>query len=127
MVRLQDGMWLAAEGVRTEYAEDIYEITPQDDRQGLSLLCPTKHIRSRGDTLNISTITLVSWLLRGAVQIYIIDNRICRISKPSLTESSRLRPLTSLARKTKALILTCSLMASLKSEAALPNPTKAQF
>lgn len=59
MVRLRDGMWLPAENMRVEYAEDVYEITPHQDKQGLSLLCPTKHIRSRGDTLNQPTITLV--------------------------------------------------------------------
>lgn len=59
MVRLRDGMWMEAENVQVQYAEDIYEITPQEDGQGLSLLCPTKHIRSRGDTLNQPTITLV--------------------------------------------------------------------
>jgi alpha-D-xyloside xylohydrolase len=58
MVHLRDGMWLPAENLRTEYAEDIYEITPQQDQQGLSLLCPTKHIHSRGDTLNQPTVTL---------------------------------------------------------------------
>jgi alpha-D-xyloside xylohydrolase len=60
MVRFRDGMWMAAEGMRVEYAEDIYTIKPQDDKQGLSLLCPTKNVRSRGDTLNLSTVTLVS-------------------------------------------------------------------
>lgn len=58
MVRLRDGMWLPAEGIFTEYAEDIYEITPSEDQQALSLLCPVKHIRSRGDTLNQPTVTL---------------------------------------------------------------------
>lgn len=57
-MHLRDGMWLPAEGVRTEYAEDVWEITPQADQQALSLLCPTKHILSRGDTLNQPTVTL---------------------------------------------------------------------
>lgn len=58
MVRLRDGMWLPAQGVRAEYAEDVYETTPSPDQQSLNLLCPTKHIRSRGDTLNQPTLTL---------------------------------------------------------------------
>ncbi|KAK7421288.1 hypothetical protein QQZ08_010004 [Neonectria magnoliae] len=58
MVRLRDGMWLPAEGIHTEYAEDVYEVTPSEDQQALSLLCPVKKIRSRGDTLNQPTLTL---------------------------------------------------------------------
>jgi hypothetical protein len=53
------GMWLAAEGKRLEYAEDIYSITSSEDSKKLSLLCPTAQIRSRGDTLNRPTISLV--------------------------------------------------------------------
>ncbi|KAG9254663.1 family 31 glycoside hydrolase [Emericellopsis atlantica] len=58
MVKLRDGMWLPAEGVRTEYAEEIYNITPLDGERGLSLLCPVGQIRSRGNTLNMPTVTL---------------------------------------------------------------------
>jgi alpha-D-xyloside xylohydrolase len=50
-------MWLTAEGMRVEYAEDVYNI--KETNRGLSLLCPTKHIRSRGDTLNLGTLTIV--------------------------------------------------------------------
>lgn len=53
-------MWLPAEGIRTEYAEDVYEITTSSDQQSLSLLCPVKQIRGRGDTLNQPAVTLVS-------------------------------------------------------------------
>lgn len=60
MVRLRDGMWLPAEGVHTEYAEDVYEITPAADKQGVSLLCPVRQVHNRGHTLNTPTITLVS-------------------------------------------------------------------
>lgn len=59
MVRLRDGMWLPAEGVQTEYAEEVYQITPSEDQQSISLLCPVKKILSRGWTLNQPTITLV--------------------------------------------------------------------
>jgi len=57
-MHLRDGMWLPAQDFRTEYAEDVYEITPNQDQQALSLLCPTKHIRTRGDGLNQPTLTL---------------------------------------------------------------------
>lgn len=49
-------MWLVAADKHVQYAEDIYTITPRDDNKALSLLCPTRHIRSRGDTLNLSTL-----------------------------------------------------------------------
>jgi hypothetical protein len=61
-MKFRDGMWLPIEGKRTEYAEDIYTITQRSDGRALSLLCPTKHVRSRGDTLNLPTVTLVSTL-----------------------------------------------------------------
>lgn len=60
MTKFRDGMWLPIEGKRTEYAEDVYTITKRADGRALSLLCPTKHVRSRGDTLNLPTVTLVS-------------------------------------------------------------------
>lgn len=60
MVKLRDGMWLPAEGVYTEYAEDIWDVAPLDGQNGLSLLCPAKQIRGRGNTLNMPTISLVS-------------------------------------------------------------------
>jgi alpha-D-xyloside xylohydrolase len=52
-------MWLRAEGKRVEYAEDIHKITKREDGRALSLLCPTKNIRSRGDVLNLSALTIV--------------------------------------------------------------------
>ncbi|KAJ2894759.1 putative glycoside hydrolase family 31 protein [Zalerion maritima] len=55
-MKFRDGMWLVAEGMRVEYAEDVYTTT--EKKNGLSLLCPTKHVRSRGDTLNLSTLTI---------------------------------------------------------------------
>lgn len=60
MVRLRDGMWLPAQDVRVEYAEEVYDLTPLPDQKGLSLLCPVKKIRTRGDTLNQPTVTIVS-------------------------------------------------------------------
>lgn len=57
-MKFRDGMWLVAEGMKVEYAEGVHE-TAETER-GLSLLCPTTRIRSRGDTLNRSCITLVS-------------------------------------------------------------------
>lgn len=58
MVRLRDGMWLPAAGMKLDYAEEVYDIATHDDQQRLSLLCPVKQIRSRGDTLNQPTVTV---------------------------------------------------------------------
>lgn len=56
-MKFRDGMWLTAEGLRVEYAEEVYDMKKTE--KGLSLLCPTKKIRSRGDSLNLSTLTIV--------------------------------------------------------------------
>ncbi|KAK8045335.1 hypothetical protein PG993_005359 [Apiospora rasikravindrae] len=55
-MKFRDGMWLIADDKYVEYAEDIYDIAEKEN--GLSLLCPTRKIKSRGDTLNRSTITI---------------------------------------------------------------------
>ncbi|KAI0419336.1 glycoside hydrolase family 31 protein [Xylaria grammica] len=55
-MKFRDGMWLTAEGMRVEYAEDVYNVTQTE--KGLSLLCPTRKIFRRGDTLNQSTLTI---------------------------------------------------------------------
>jgi alpha-D-xyloside xylohydrolase len=51
-------MWLGAADKRVEYAECVYSIDERDDGKALRLLCPTKQIRSRGDTLNCPTLTV---------------------------------------------------------------------
>lgn len=51
-------MWTTVADKRVEYAEDIYSITEQTNGRSLELLCPTKRIRSRGDTLNCPTISI---------------------------------------------------------------------
>jgi alpha-D-xyloside xylohydrolase len=59
-MKFRDGQWLPAEGVRSEYAEEIHTVTKSGDGKSLSLLCPTKKVLNRADTLNLSTLTLVS-------------------------------------------------------------------
>jgi alpha-D-xyloside xylohydrolase len=56
-------MWMVAEGKRVEYAEEVYAVTEKPDGKGISLLCPTKKIFTRGDVLNLSTLSIVSGLL----------------------------------------------------------------
>lgn len=56
-MKFRDGMWLTAEGLGVSYAEEVYSIKKTD--RGLSLLCPTRKIRSRGDSLNLATLTIV--------------------------------------------------------------------
>ncbi|KAK7544496.1 alpha-xylosidase [Phyllosticta citribraziliensis] len=56
-MKFRDGMWLTATDKRVEYAEDVYSITPHENR-ALKLLCPTRKVFSRGDTLNLSTLSV---------------------------------------------------------------------
>jgi alpha-D-xyloside xylohydrolase len=51
-------MWLTAADKRVEYAEHIYSITENQENSSLELLCPVKHINSRGDTLNCPTLSI---------------------------------------------------------------------
>lgn len=51
-------MWLVVEGKTVQYAEDIYTITEREDGKAINLLCPTRHIYSRGDVLNLSTLSI---------------------------------------------------------------------
>jgi alpha-D-xyloside xylohydrolase len=59
-MKFRDGMWLPAENVRSEYAEEVHTVTKSEDGKGLSLLCPTKKIKARADSLNLGTLTVVS-------------------------------------------------------------------
>ncbi|PSN71309.1 hypothetical protein BS50DRAFT_584815 [Corynespora cassiicola Philippines] len=51
-------MWLTSPDFTVQYAEEVYSVTPREDGQAVSLLCPAKKIFSRGDTLNMSTISV---------------------------------------------------------------------
>ncbi|OCK73906.1 glycoside hydrolase family 31 protein [Lepidopterella palustris CBS 459.81] len=57
-MKFRDGMWLVAEGKTVQYAEDIYAVTEREDGKALNLLCPTRKVYSRGDTLNLSTLNI---------------------------------------------------------------------
>ncbi|KAG8628005.1 hypothetical protein KVT40_003878 [Elsinoe batatas] len=57
-MKFRDGMWLPAVDKHVEYAEEVYEALPSPDNHSLSLLCPTRQIHSRGDSLNRPTITV---------------------------------------------------------------------
>lgn len=120
-MKFRDGMWLTAEGLRVEYAEEVYNI--KKTNQKLSLLCPTKKIRSRGDTLNLSTLTIVRkprFRLTGhgnhpmSMAVSYTDT-IYRILKPRATASFLLKQPTGREKSTKALTLTFSPMASPRS------------
>lgn len=67
-------MWLVAEDKRVEYAEEIYSAEESHDGKKLTLLCPTMQIRSRGDTLNRSTLTVVS--LSGFGLLVSLESRV---------------------------------------------------
>jgi alpha-D-xyloside xylohydrolase len=66
-------MWLTAEGKRVEYAEDVYTVTESADGKALSLLCPTRKVRSRGDILNVATLTMVSTLFLFNLRFELIN------------------------------------------------------
>ncbi|KAF2491291.1 glycoside hydrolase family 31 protein [Lophium mytilinum] len=57
-MKFRDGMWLVAQDKTVQYAEDIYTVTPRPDGKALNLLCPTRRIFSRGDTLNLATLNV---------------------------------------------------------------------
>lgn len=71
-MKFRDGMWLVKEGIRVEYAEEVYEITKTE--RGVSLLCPTRKILNRGDTLNRSTVTLVRYPISHFRRIYALTD-----------------------------------------------------
>ncbi|KAF2403337.1 hypothetical protein EJ06DRAFT_541243 [Trichodelitschia bisporula] len=56
-MKFRDGMWLTAADKAVSYAEHIYTVK-ETAAHGLELLCPTKQIRDRGDTLNCPTLTI---------------------------------------------------------------------
>lgn len=51
-------MWLTNEAYTVQYAEEVYTVTPREDNKALTLLCPTRKILSRGDTLNLATVSV---------------------------------------------------------------------
>jgi hypothetical protein len=51
-------MWLVNQEHTVQYAEEVYTVTPREDNKAVTLLCPTRKIFSRGDTLNLSTLSL---------------------------------------------------------------------
>jgi alpha-D-xyloside xylohydrolase len=59
-MKFRDGMWLQAQDIRSEYAEEVYSATEGKEGKTLSLFCPARKIRTRSDSLNLSTLTIVS-------------------------------------------------------------------
>lgn len=51
-------MWLTSEKHTVQYAEEVYSIKSREDGKALNLLCPTKKIMTRGDTLNLATLSV---------------------------------------------------------------------
>ena len=58
-MKFRDGQWLPAEGVQSEYGEEIHTVTKSGDGNSLSLICPTQKIWNRASTLNTGTLTVV--------------------------------------------------------------------
>ncbi|TLS24527.1 hypothetical protein PpBr36_08527 [Pyricularia pennisetigena] len=55
-MKFRDGMWQSANDMALEYAEEVHQI--KQTEKGLRLLCPTRKIMGRGDTLNRSVLTI---------------------------------------------------------------------
>ena len=51
-------MWLVNDRFTVQHAEEVYTVTPREDNKAVTLLCPTRKILSRGDTLNLSTLSV---------------------------------------------------------------------
>jgi hypothetical protein len=81
IMKFRDGMWLVAEGVHPEYAEEVYSITQGEKGKALSLLCPTKKQPQRFDSLNMPTLTIVWQFLI----ICLCDTDFTRTSELHLT------------------------------------------
>jgi alpha-D-xyloside xylohydrolase len=50
-------MWLVNDQFTVQHAEEVYTTTAREDNKAVTLLCPTRKIFSRGDTLNLSTLS----------------------------------------------------------------------
>ncbi|PVH93839.1 glycoside hydrolase family 31 protein [Periconia macrospinosa] len=68
-MKFRDGMWLPSPTHTISYAEEIHTITPSpppstssssssSNTPSLTLLCPTRKILSRGNTLNLATLSI---------------------------------------------------------------------
>ncbi|KAF1949693.1 hypothetical protein CC80DRAFT_579659 [Byssothecium circinans] len=57
-MKFRDGMWLTNDEFTVQYAEEIYNVQSSEDKKAVSLLCPTRKIHSRGDTLNLATLSI---------------------------------------------------------------------
>lgn len=58
-MKFRDGMWQSGHDMALEYAEEVHQI--RQTEKGMRLLCPTRKIMGRGDTLNRSVLTIVSF------------------------------------------------------------------
>ncbi|KAF2755588.1 hypothetical protein EJ05DRAFT_467758 [Pseudovirgaria hyperparasitica] len=82
-MKFRDGMWLVAADKTVQYAEDIHTITPSQNNRSLSLLCPTRHIRSRGDTLNLATMSVdITAEFDGVISVEVAHFRGARKKGP---------------------------------------------
>jgi hypothetical protein len=107
-MRFRDGMWLFREEFKVEFAEEVHKVDhgPNDS---LSLLCPTRRILARGNTLNQPTVTIVGITLPSLLLAVLTPNRILN---PPLTMSSQSLPVIGKAHAIWARITHCTPMAN---------------
>ncbi|KAL1878536.1 hypothetical protein VTK73DRAFT_7877 [Phialemonium thermophilum] len=81
-MKLRDGMWNTAPGLHVEYAEEVYNIEVIE--RGLRLLCPTRKILTRGDTLNRPTITIsIEAVMDGVLSVEMVHWEGARAKGPN--------------------------------------------
>jgi alpha-D-xyloside xylohydrolase len=51
-------MWLTSDQHTVQYAEEVYSTNTREDGNAITLTCPAKKVFSRGDTLNLATISV---------------------------------------------------------------------
>ena len=60
-MKFRDGMWLPSHKFLTAYAEEVHDVQHTEGDDAITLLCPTKRITSREDTLNSRLLTMVRY------------------------------------------------------------------
>ncbi|MDQ1530575.1 MAG: alpha-D-xyloside xylohydrolase [Microbacteriaceae bacterium] len=72
-MRFTNGFWLTRPGVEARYAQEAYDLAVRDD--ALVVTAPTKRITTRGDTLNLPTLTVtVAPHLENVVRVRIVHH-----------------------------------------------------
>ena len=73
-MKFTDGFWSTRPGVSVKYAQEAYEFAQRDD--SLVIYAPTKVITRRGDTLNLTSLTVtLSSPAEGVLRIHAVNHK----------------------------------------------------